>query len=101
MSEGYEVVLGALAAHARQVNGVADEIRGVSGHAATKLPSDALGEIGQPFTALMDQLVAAGNRALEASANAVHATAADIVRSKDELGYRENETGQGFGGVGG
>ncbi|ONI77301.1 hypothetical protein ALI144C_35180 [Actinosynnema sp. ALI-1.44] len=93
MSDGYEAVLGALAAHARQLDAVADEIRGLTDQAATKLSSDSLGEIGQPFTALVDQLVTVGNRAVDSGAKALNAIATGIAHSGEAL--PQPETGHG------
>lgn len=99
MSEGYEVVVDALTAHARVLTTLADEIQGATSPAQTRLPADALGVVGQPFTALMDQLVTAGNRALESGVTAMNATSTGVRTSAEMLAQREKETGAGFGGV--
>ncbi|RSM68635.1 ESX-1 secretion-associated protein [Kibdelosporangium aridum] len=99
MSEGYEVVVDALTAHARVLTALADEIQGATSPAQTRLPADALGVVGQPFTALMDQLVTAGNRALESGVRAMNATSGGVRESAGMLTQREKETGTGFGGI--
>ncbi|CAM3998570.1 type VII secretion target [Kibdelosporangium persicum] len=100
MSEGYEVVGDALTAHARALTTLADEIQGATNPAQTRLPSDALGQVGHPLTALVDQLVTAGNRALESGVRAMIATSDGVRESAGMFTHREKETGSGFGGVG-
>nr|WP_157528476.1 hypothetical protein [Kibdelosporangium sp. MJ126-NF4]CEL18851.1 hypothetical protein [Kibdelosporangium sp. MJ126-NF4]CTQ95345.1 hypothetical protein [Kibdelosporangium sp. MJ126-NF4] len=87
--------------HARLLAAVADALNGVTELSATKLPDDALGEIGQSFTTLVDQLVTAGNRALAAGVKAMNATTDGVVSSRESLARRESDTGQGSGGIGG
>lgn len=99
MSEGYEVVVDALTAHSRRLTSLADEIRDVIQPARTRLPADSLGVVGQPFTALLDQLVTAGNQALQAGARAMAATGADVAKSADMFAERESTTAGGFDGI--
>lgn len=95
----YTVVLGALTEHARQVTVLADEMSTAVDNAQTRLPGDSLGEVGQPFTAMMDQLVAAGNRALQSGVKAMNATGAGVRHSVNMLGQRESDNASSLGGI--
>ncbi|MCE7008312.1 hypothetical protein LWC34_36695 [Kibdelosporangium philippinense] len=99
MSEGYEVVVDALTAHARVLTTLADEIQAATTSAKTRLPADALGVVGQPFTALLDQLVAVGNQALSSGVRAMNATSGGVRESAGMVAQREKETGAAFGGI--
>jgi hypothetical protein len=90
MSEGYAVVLAALEQHARHLTALADDMGPAADSARTTLPSDSLGAVGQPFTALMDQLVTAGNAAVQAGISAMHATGAGVRESANMLENQES-----------
>ena len=90
MSEGYAVVLAALEQHARQLSALADDMGPAASSARTTLPRDSLGAVGQPFTALLDQVVTAGNAALQAGINAMHATGAGVRDSANMLEAQES-----------
>jgi hypothetical protein len=98
VSEGYAVVLTALDEHARQLTALADDMGAAADSARTTLPSDSLGVVGQPFTALLGQLVSAANSAVQAGIGAMHATGAGVNESKTLLETRESGSVQAFGG---
>jgi hypothetical protein len=98
VSEGYAVVLAALDQHARQLAALADDMGPAADSARTTLPSDSLGAVGQPFTALMGQLVSVANGAVQAGISAMHATGAGVSESKTLLETRESGNVQAFGG---
>jgi hypothetical protein len=95
----YEVVIEALTEHARQVTVLADDMEAAAGGTQTKLPSDSLGSVGEQFTALMDQLVTAGNRAIQSGVNAMNATGDGVRDSATMLGQQETDTKSTFGGI--
>ncbi|MBP2327585.1 hypothetical protein JOF56_007970 [Kibdelosporangium banguiense] len=97
-SEGYAVVPDALTAHARQLNTLADEMQAITDAAHTKMPGDALGEVGQSFTSLMEQFVTAGARALQSGINAMQATGTGVQSNANTLEQRESTTAATFGG---
>jgi hypothetical protein len=98
VSEGYAVVLAALEQHARQLTALADDMGPAASSARTTLPSDSLGAVGQPFTALMDQLVTAGNAAVQAGINAMQATGDTVRSSANMLETQEGSHVSTFGG---
>ncbi|CAM3987605.1 type VII secretion target [Kibdelosporangium persicum] len=98
MTSGFTAVTDELTGHARVLRQVADDLHDGADAVRTSLTADALGQVGQPFTAELDKVVHAAQRALAAGVVALNATATGVATSAAAIDTTEHGNAARLGG---